>query len=326
MDKRLDGLRINLGAAIALAACLPLVSISANAQEALTQARVDRIANQVTVELQGTSPREAQIDDQLVERDRLATGVASQAQLIFNDDSLVRVGQNSLFQFQAGGRQFLLEEGVAAVVTPPGAGGGRLSTPAAVAAVQGSFFLTISRNRDGSTIDVFFNFNARPLILLNLAGAEIGRLPPGHVALVIDGELVSLARFDPLFVIDNAPLLADLCSGAFPSSAVEQECQQVVSVNAPEDAREEFFRSLGPDPFDNREQLNEFLFETNSVPSIPPIIDPGPIDPGPIDPGPIDPGPIDNGPIDNGPIDNGPIDNGPIDNGQLDSVNGLSAP
>lgn len=255
---------------VALVTC-GLVS-TAQAEE-LTDATVNRLRNQVVVELAGDLAQDAAEGDRLTTvGDRLGTGSDSQAQLIFNDDSLVRVGQNSLFSFQPD-RTFVLDDGVAAIVTPPGAGGAILRTPAAVAAVQGSFIAASSREDDrGRRVETFINFNATPLEISNLDGQVIATLLPGQVALVVDGVLIQIAEFDPVQALNSFPLLAELCRDA-PSG----ECERVTLASASEDVQQEFWRSLLSDPPNRQEDFGDFLFEPEEDP-----VDPQPVDPPPI--------------------------------------------
>ena len=267
--------RFSVLSVAALASGLAWGSASAIAQEALSEATVDRLANEVSVQLQGSPARAAQLEDLLVERDLLTTGLDSRAQLIFNDESLVRIGQNSRFQFLTQDREIVLEEGVAAVATPSGAGGVQVRTPAVVAAVQGSFFLTVTRTVDDSTTDLFVNLYANPLVLLNLDGDIIATLPPGTIALVVDGELVAVGIIDPLLFLERSPLLADMCQSPA-TAALASDCQLVALVDTPDEVREEFLRSLGPDAFDRLEDLNQFFFDRAREPDIDPTVPPTP--------------------------------------------------
>ncbi|MEL7083747.1 MAG: FecR family protein [Cyanobacteria bacterium J06597_1] len=296
--------------ALVLAGGMSLVG-TANAQEELTGATVNRLRNQVLVELSGEPAQDAAEGDRLTTvGDRLGTGSESQAQLIFNDDSLVRVGQNSLFSFQPG-RTFVLDDGVAAIVTPPGAGGAILSTPAAVAAVQGSFFAASSREDDrGRRVETFINFNATPLEIRNLDGQPIATLLPGQVALVIDGVLIQVAEFDPVNALNEFPLLAELCEDA-PSG----ECERVTLASASEDVQQEFWRSLLNEPDDRLEEFGDFTYEPEADDPIatPPDPPDPPVEPPPVDPPPVDPPPVDPPPVDPPPVDPPPVDPPPVD-------------
>ena len=293
---------------------LGLGEMPAISQEELTDATVNRLRNQVIVELSGEPAKDAVDGDRLATvGDRLGTGAASQAQLIFNDDSLVRIGQNSLFSFEPG-RRFILDDGVAAIVTPPGAGGAILNTPAAVAAVQGSFIAVSSReDASGRRVETFLNFNASPLELSDLSGQSIATLIPGQVALVVDGVLVKIAEFDPVQALNSFPLLAELCQDA-PSG----ECERVTLASASEDVQREFWQSLLDDPSNRLENFGDFQFEPegrdnfdntpppqtnappyqqpadpqpfNTQPGDPRTVDPQTVDPQTVDPQPVEPG------------------------------------
>lgn len=189
----------------------------------LEQAVVDRIAPEtadVTLRPSQADPRAAAVDDVLVPLDELSTGANSLAQLVFDPGgSLIRLGQNSLFRFVPDGREFVLEDGTVMLVTPPGAGGGRLVTPAAVAAVQGSLVVAVARENNGSNEARFLNFTSNVELRNPDTDAVIGRLTPGQAALTIDGELIAIANFDIAAAIETVSLLGRLEPDASDSEA-----------------------------------------------------------------------------------------------------------
>ena len=197
------------GAAIAgFLALVPQVALADDPQP-LTEAIVDRLQNTVTVELQQEPIRYAQVDDLLVPEDKLSTGAQSLAQMMFNDESLLRVGQNSLFQFLPVERQIVLDRGVMMMVTPPGAGGAEIVTPTAIAGLQGSLATFVSEEREGDDVLVAATFTSE-LILYNRSRVEIGRLQPGEVGTVRNGVLESVRQFDRCNALQENPLLAGL--------------------------------------------------------------------------------------------------------------------
>ncbi|MEM9567254.1 MAG: TonB family protein [Cyanobacteria bacterium P01_E01_bin.34] len=197
------------GVAIAGAITLLPPTASADDPQPLTEATVDRLQNTVTVELQQEPIRYARVDDLLVPEDKLNTGAQSLAQMIFNDESLLRVGQHSVFQFLPSERQILLDRGVMMMVTPPGAGGAEIATPTAIAGVQGSLATFLSEQQGGDDILEAATFTSE-LILYNRSRVEIGRLQPGELGIVRNGVLESVQQFDRCNVLQDNPLLAGL--------------------------------------------------------------------------------------------------------------------
>ncbi|MEO0802403.1 MAG: hypothetical protein AAFY57_09030 [Cyanobacteria bacterium J06642_2] len=230
MDKH-ETLNINRGASwvlprrwtasLAIALCtLVAFAVAGRTQEqSLEQAEVDRIAPEtadVTLRPNQADPRAAAVGDILVPLDELSTGANSLVQLIFTSGqegdlgSLIRLGQNSLFRFVPEGREFVLDNGTVMLVTPPGAGGGRLVTPAAVAAVQGSLLVATARENNGSDEARFLNFSSRVELRNPDTEATIGALSPGQAALAIDGELITIVDFDIESAVETASLLEKL--------------------------------------------------------------------------------------------------------------------
>jgi len=68
----------------------------------------------------------------------LKTGSSSLAELIFNDQTMARLGSNSVFRFSSDKTNLLLEKGEGLFVVPKGLGGATISTPSLSAAILGT--------------------------------------------------------------------------------------------------------------------------------------------------------------------------------------------
>ena len=68
----------------------------------------------------------------------LLTDVDSRAELRYEDGSIVRVGQNAVFTFDAASRTLSLEKGTLLFHIPKGSGGGTIKTPSLTAAITGT--------------------------------------------------------------------------------------------------------------------------------------------------------------------------------------------
>ncbi|AFZ24109.1 hypothetical protein Cylst_1853 [Cylindrospermum stagnale PCC 7417] len=110
--------------------------------EQLTRAEVYKLTKIVELLLQNQTRRPAKAKDVIVPRDAVRTGVSSEAQLFFNDKSLIRVDQSSTFRFEPGVRRFQLpnrialqemifklENGTTLILSPPGSVGTEIETP-----------------------------------------------------------------------------------------------------------------------------------------------------------------------------------------------------
>ncbi|QLE58395.1 FecR domain-containing protein [Nostoc sp. TCL26-01] len=114
----------------------------AQSEQNLTRAEVYKLSKIVELLLQNQTQRPAKLKDVVVPKDAVRTGVSSEAQLFFNDKSLIRVDQSSVFRFQPGLRRFKLpnliaqnetifklDNGTALILSPPGSVGTAVETP-----------------------------------------------------------------------------------------------------------------------------------------------------------------------------------------------------
>ena len=114
----------------------------AQTDQVLTRAEVYKLTKIVELLLHNQGSRPAKAQDVVVPRDAVRTGVSSEAQLFFNDKSLIRVDQTSTFRFEPGLRRFKLrnlialnemifklENGTALILSPPGSVGTAVETP-----------------------------------------------------------------------------------------------------------------------------------------------------------------------------------------------------
>ncbi|MFN6569137.1 hypothetical protein A6770_10850 [Nostoc minutum NIES-26] len=119
-----------------------MTPVLAQSDQLLTRAEVYKLIKIVELLLQNQTRRPAQPKDVIVPRDAVRTGASSEAQLFFNDKSLIRVDQSSTFRFEPGLRRFKLrnlialnemifklEDGTALILSPPGSVGTEVETP-----------------------------------------------------------------------------------------------------------------------------------------------------------------------------------------------------
>ncbi len=119
-----------------------MTPVLATQDQPLNRAELYKLIKTVELLLQNKTPRKAELNDVMVPRDAVRTGVSSEAQLFFNDKSLIRVDQRSIFRFEPGVRRFQLpnrialnemifklENGTALILSPPGSVGTEVETP-----------------------------------------------------------------------------------------------------------------------------------------------------------------------------------------------------
>jgi len=113
--------------------------VLAHAETAMTSATVTRVENQVHIGDVGNAQRQrsASVSDVVRAKDYVLTESASRAELQFDDKSIVRVGQNTVFSFDPNSRTLSLQKGAMLFYVPPG-NGGTIKTPTLTAAITGT--------------------------------------------------------------------------------------------------------------------------------------------------------------------------------------------
>ena len=163
---------------------LYLSAVSANAAP-LTEATVTRLQNVVSYgSAKGGKIRPAVVADVVRSDNFLLTETDSRAELKYADGSLVRIGQNTVFSFDASSRTLALEKGTFIFYVPKGSGGGTIKTPSLTAAITGTVG-KVSEN------------------IIAIIEGEVTLIPSGRVVRAgffarwnPDGT-ITIARFDP---------------------------------------------------------------------------------------------------------------------------------
>jgi hypothetical protein len=107
--------------------------------EPFDSATVTRLENHVSLGSHaGGNDRPAMIHDIVKAQTYILTQAESRAELQFPDHSIVRVGQNTVFSFDANSRTLSLEKGAILFYMPPASGGGNIKTPSLTAAITGT--------------------------------------------------------------------------------------------------------------------------------------------------------------------------------------------
>ena len=70
------------------------------------EARVTQVIKDVHLLPSGASPRPASVNDYVSSGTAVRTGVDSRTELTFTDQTLTRLGANSIFSFKEGGKNF----------------------------------------------------------------------------------------------------------------------------------------------------------------------------------------------------------------------------
>ena len=104
----------------------------------LTSAEVTKIINRVSVIEPAKGDRPATLRDVIKDDLGLQTGGRSRSELLFQDNTLTRLGAETFFSFKTGTRDLTLEKGSMLLQVPKGLGGAKIHTAAVTAAITGT--------------------------------------------------------------------------------------------------------------------------------------------------------------------------------------------
>ena len=128
--------------AVRIVSLLSLLAFALPAGEmcagALNEARVTRIINDVRLVEPAGNMHPAKVQDVVKGDTGLRTGVKSRSELLFQDNTLSRVGPESYFRFRSGTREISLEKGTLLLQVPKGLGGAEIHTAAVTASITGT--------------------------------------------------------------------------------------------------------------------------------------------------------------------------------------------
>lgn len=165
----------------------PLLALAATASGSaapLHEATVTRVVNRVEIVPPGAPPEPATLGEVIRGRTGVRTGGNSRAQLTFADQTLARLGANTLFSFERGTRRLDLERGSILLEVPKDAGGATIHSAPVTAAITGTtLMMEYSPGQPGTVKLVVLEGTVR----LSLAG----RL--GESVLIGPGQMIAVA-------------------------------------------------------------------------------------------------------------------------------------
>jgi FecR protein len=185
---------------LALPLALLLVFLApqaAQAQVALSWARIEFLRNRVQLIPSGGNVRNAQLADVMSIGDALRTASSARAELRFNDGSLARIGERATFRFTPNTRNFQLSNGTVLLLIPPGNGRTTIQTPNAVTGIQGSALFVRSIPETNTTIvGALTNNPVGPMNVFNQDGSQAQPLYAGQMVVIQDNTITELYEFD----------------------------------------------------------------------------------------------------------------------------------
>ena len=149
----------------------------------LTESTFTEVINQVMVVAgPDKSATPAHTNELFKAPDRLRTGAASRAELTAPDHTITRVGANTVFSFEAVGRNLDLEQGSVLFHSPKGQGGGTIKSAGVAAAVLGTT-LIVSATADGGLKTILLEGKGR----VTLPNGKSVKLKAGQLVYVLPG-------------------------------------------------------------------------------------------------------------------------------------------
>jgi hypothetical protein len=119
----------------------------------LKQSKITQVVNDVQiVSAAGQTQKNAAVNDLFLMPDILRTGTASRAELVAADDTITRVGANTIFSFDPANRTIDLKQGSLLFHSPHGKGGGTIHTGSATASVLGTTLIVTTTPNGGMKV------------------------------------------------------------------------------------------------------------------------------------------------------------------------------
>lgn len=144
----------------------------------LTESTVTEIVKDVSVVVPATqAATPAQLQEIVKTPDLVRTGADSRAELTAADQTITRIGANTVFSFDPAGRSLDLRQGSILFHSPSGKGGGTIHSGGAAAAVLGTTIIVVAAPAGGFKVIV-------------LEGKGHVRWPGGRTSTLAAGQLV----------------------------------------------------------------------------------------------------------------------------------------
>lgn len=144
----------------------------------LTQSTFTEVVKEVNVVAAATKAAAAASVNEVVKApDKVRTGPDSRAELTAPDQTITRIGANTVFSFEPSGRNIDLEQGNVLFHSPAGKGGGSIRSGGAAAAVLGTTLIVSSTGTGGFKV-------------ILLEGKGTVTLPNGSSVVLKAGQLV----------------------------------------------------------------------------------------------------------------------------------------
>jgi hypothetical protein len=175
-----------------------LIAVSLIAAD-LRESTLVQVVNEVKLAAPQAAEKDAKANDTVRAPDKIRTGAKSRAELKAADNTLTRIGANTIFSFEQSGRVLNLEKGSVLFHSPAGRGGGTIKSAGASAAVLGTTLMVVSTPDGGFKC-------------ILLEGKGTITLPNGQSVKLTAGDMVYVPAgsqtFGPIVKVDLGKLVA----------------------------------------------------------------------------------------------------------------------
>jgi len=162
---------------------IPLAFIVSVGATPFKTAVVMEVVKDVKVSKDNQKAQSAKVKESITGSDVLTTGQDSRAELRFQDNTLARVGSNSIFSFKEDQREINLQQGSVLFHSDKGKGGGQIRTAAATAAVTGTTII-VSATKNGGFKLLILEGKSRLIlksgVFIDLQAGQMTFINPGQ--------------------------------------------------------------------------------------------------------------------------------------------------
>lgn len=186
--------------------------VSRAADSSQKQARVTRIIREVRLLPAKSTPRAAELNDKVSDGTGVRTGNESRSELTFLDQTITRLGENTVFTFHNAGHNVDLSSGSVLFSVPKNSGGAQMRTGAVTVAITGTSVILDSTRAGRSRLiglegGARVSLNKIPKESAMVRGGQMLDVPAGATKLppVTNVDLDKIMKTHPL-ITDFRPL------------------------------------------------------------------------------------------------------------------------
>ena len=139
-----------LQSSIALSLFAAVILPQAHSAESIERSTITQVVRDVAVlNTSAKAKKSAKVNDVFTAPEIMKTGADSRAEMVAPDQTVTRVGANTLFSFEPQSREINLQKGSVLFNSPTGKGGGTIKTAAATASVLGTTLIVVTTQNGG---------------------------------------------------------------------------------------------------------------------------------------------------------------------------------